>query len=225
MKIRHGIILSISALIAAGAGIWMGQQSTDNSQIAIKPDAIQGAIYPAAKVIKDFSLVNQNAETITKASFINKWSLIFVGYTHCPDVCPTTMAVMNQVSEIMQQQSIQPPRIVFLSIDPERDTVELLKPYVTYFNKDFIGLTGSIEEVTKLSIQLNAVFRKSSGSPGSSDSSGEISKTNYLMDHSSALMLINPEGNLQSILTAPHTPGNIIESIIKSQAYFKAIHK
>ena len=222
MKIRHGIILSISALIAAGAGIWMGQQSTDNSQIDIKPDAIQGAIYPAAKVINDFSLVNQNSEKITKTSFINKWSLIFVGYTHCQDVCPTTMAVMNQVSEIMQQQSIQPPRIVFLSIDPERDTAELLKPYVTYFNKNFIGLTGSIEEVTKLSIQLNAVFRKSPGSPGSS---GEISKDNYLMDHSSALMLINPDGNLQSILTAPHTPGSIIESIIKSQAYFKAIHK
>ncbi|RDH83823.1 MAG: hypothetical protein DIZ80_06705 [endosymbiont of Galathealinum brachiosum] len=218
MKKQQSIILAISALIAASAGIWMGQQNPDTQLPRIKPAAIQGAIYPAAKTINDFSLVNQHSEKITKDNFIDHWSLIFVGYTHCPDICPTTMTVMNQVSEFMQQQKIQPPRIVFLSIDPLRDTSESLKSYVTYFNKDFIGLTGSVEEVTKLSKQLNAVFRKSPGA------SGEISNDDYLMDHSSALMLINPQGNLQSILTAPHTPGNIIESIIKSQAYYKGTH-
>ena len=218
MKKSQTIILVVSALIAATAGIWMGQQSSYDSQVDIKPASIQGAIYPKAKILSDFSLIDQNSKKITRSDFINHWSLIFVGYTHCPDVCPTTMTVMNQVNEFMQQQQIQPPRIVFLSIDPERDTAEILKSYVAYFNEDFIGLTGSIDEVSKLSQQLNAVFRKAAGA------SGQITDEDYLMDHSSALMLINPEGNLQSILTAPHTPANIIDSIIKSQVYFEAMH-
>ena len=217
MKKSQTIILVVSALIAATAGIWMGQQSSYDSQVDIKPASIQGAIYPKAKILSDFSLIDQNSKKITRSDFINHWSLIFVGYTHCPDVCPTTMTVMNQVNEFMQQQQIQPPRIVFLSIDPERDTAEILKSYVAYFNEDFIGLTGSIDEVSKLSQQLNAVFRKAAGA------SGQITDEDYLMDHSSALMLINPEGNLQSILTAPHTPANIIDSIIKSQAYFEGM--
>ncbi len=219
MKKNQIVILIIFALIAASAGIWLGQQTTGSSQTHLKPASIQGAIYPEAKVISDFSLIDQQSRQITKDSFLNHWSLIFVGYTHCPDICPTTMSVMNQVSEFMQEQQIQPPDIVFLSIDPARDTPDTLNSYVAYFNKDFIGLTGSVDAVSQLSKELNAVFRKAPGT------SGQITNDDYLMDHSSALMLVNPEGNLQSILTAPHTPGNIIESIIKSQDYYQEHRK
>ncbi|MCW8935070.1 MAG: SCO family protein [Gammaproteobacteria bacterium] len=217
MKKSHILILFIAAVFAATSGIWMAKQTSDDSSVSIKPEVIQGAIYPNAKNIKDFNLINHRSENITKENFKNHWSLIFVGYTHCPDICPTTMAVMTQVSEFMQKQQIKPPEIVFLSIDPERDTADILNSYVTYFNKDFIGLTGDVEEITQLSAQLNAVFRKAPGL------SGQITDEDYLMDHSSALMLINPHGNLQSILTAPHTPANMIDSILKSQAYFQQI--
>ena len=217
MKKSHIIILFIAAVLAAAIGIWMGKQTSSNSTVSIKPDSIQGAIYPKAKQIKSFNLINHRSENITKEDFKHHWSLIFVGYTHCPDICPTTMTVMTQVSEFMQKQNIKPPEIVFLSVDPERDTADILHSYVTYFNKGFIGITGEVEEIKQLSAQLNAVFRKAPGL------SGEITDKDYLMDHSSALMLINPHGNLQSILTAPHTPANVIESIIKSQAYFQKI--
>lgn len=215
MKKTHFLILLIAAVLAAAIGIWMGKQTSSDSSVSIKPDSIQGAIYPRAKEIKAFNLINHRSENITKDNFKNHWSLIFVGYTHCPDICPTTMTVMTQVSEFMQKQQIKPPEIVFLSIDPERDTADILNSYVTYFNKDFIGLTGEIAEVKQVSAQLNAVFRKAPGL------SGEITDKDYLMDHSSALMLMNPDGNLQSILTAPHTPANVIESIIKSQVYYQ----
>jgi len=217
MKKSHSLILIIAAVVAGFAGIWMGKNTTDDTLVSIKPDTIQGAIYPKAKFIKEFNLINHRTEVVTKENFRNKWSLIFVGYTHCPDICPTTMTVMNQVSEFMMKQKMQPPKIVFLSIDPERDTADILSSYVTYFNKDFIGLGGTLAEVEQFSQQLSAVFRKAPGL------SGEITDTDYLMDHSSALMLINPDGNLQSILTAPHTPANVIESIIKSQAYFQKV--
>jgi len=217
MKKSHILILFVAAVLAASTGIWMGKNTSDENTVSIKPDVIQGAIYPKAKFIKEFKLTNHRSEVVTKQNFLNQWSLVFVGYTHCPDICPTTMTVMNQVSEFMKKQHMQPPSIVFLSIDPERDTTDILNSYVAYFNKDFTGLTGALSEVEQLSQQLNAVFRKAPGL------SGEITDKDYLMDHSSALMLINPDGNLQSILTAPHTPANIIESIIKSQTYYQAL--
>lgn len=215
MKNISTYALILVAIIAMALGIWLGQSTDNNSEKSIKPERIQGAIYPRAKIINDFSLLNQLNEKTTKSSLLNHWSLIFVGYTQCPDICPTTLSVMAEVVQQMQNNDIQPPDIIFLSVDPERDTVDLLKPYVEYFNKAFIGLTGSLEEINELSQQLNAVFRKAPGS------SGKITASDYLMDHSSALMLVNPQGNLQAILTAPHLPGTIIESIIKSQAYYE----
>ena len=209
------ITIILSALIAMAGGIWLGQ-STEVERGDLKPAIIQGAIYPQAKHIERFELQNQLVETVTKSDFLNHWSLIFVGYTNCPDICPTTLSVMNQVKEYLTEQKIQAPKIVFLSIDPERDTPLHIKRYVEYFDKDFTGLTGTQAQITQISQNLNAVFRKAPGADG------EISEDNYLMDHSSALMLINPQGNLQSILTAPHLPGTIIESIIQSKAYYEA---
>lgn len=207
------ILMFLAALIAMAAGLWLGQS---DDQASIKPEAIQGAIYPVAKSLKDFELLDQHSNKVTKAIFENQWSLIFVGYTHCPDVCPTTLNVLNQVDGFMREQKIQPPQIVFLSIDPLRDTPEVMKPYVEYFNKAFIGLTGEVDEIKLLTQQLNAVYRKAVGA------SGDINNNDYLMDHSSALMLVNPNGDLQSILTAPHTPANIIDSILKTRAYVEA---
>lgn len=207
------IVASILALIA---GIWLAQNDIQQTS-GIKPVAIQGAIYPKAKQIQAFEIKNHLNETFTKDNLLNDWSLVFVGYTHCPDICPTTMAVMDQIHGYMKEQQLAPPQIVFLSIDPERDTPELIREYVQYFNPEFIGLTGSKLEISRLSAQLNAVYKKAPGL------SGKITDDDYLMDHSSALMLINPDGDLQSILTAPHLPGTIIESIIRSQTYYDAI--
>ncbi len=208
-------VFVLVAVIAVIAGVWLGQET--NHEPVLKPPVIQGAIYPQAKVLNDFEITNHLSQRLTKDDFKNHWSLFFVGYTHCPDICPTTMAVMTQVSEYMREQEMPPPQIVFLSIDPKRDTVQLLKQYVEYFDKDFVGLTGTEAQVQALSIQLNAVYRKAPGS------SGKMTEDDYLMDHSSALMLLNPDGNLQSILTAPHLPGIIIESIIQSQAYYDVL--
>ncbi len=206
------------AVIALAGGALLSQlfnqKTTD-----LKPPPIQGAIYPAAKTLSHFELLTHNNAKGDLELFRNNWSLVFVGYTHCPDICPTTMAVMNQVSGYMKDENIKPPQFVFLSIDPERDTVSVLKDYVEYFNKEFVGLTGDKKQIDKLTHQLNAVYQKAPGM------SGKITDDEYLMDHSSALMLINPEAKLQSILTAPHTPGIIIESILASQTYYEVIRE
>ncbi|VAW68107.1 Cytochrome oxidase biogenesis protein Sco1/SenC/PrrC, thiol-disulfide reductase involved in Cu(I) insertion into CoxII Cu(A) center [hydrothermal vent metagenome] len=204
-------------LFAVAAGAWLG--TTQKTPAPLKPDRIQGAIYPTAKELKGFELQDQHKQKFSREDLLHHWSLIFVGYTHCPDVCPTTLAIMSKIDKIMREQDLQPPQIIFLTIDPERDTSEVIKPYIEYFNQNFIGLTGPLDEISRFTLQLNAVFRKSAGA------GGEITADNYLMDHSSALMLINPDGDLQSILTAPHSPGIVLESILKSQTYYEFNHK
>ena len=130
-KSQNSTLLIITAIIAMLGGLWLANINQPKETIA---PVIQGAIYPTAKVIKPFSLTNHSGEAFTENSFKQHWSLIFVGYTQCPDICPTTLGLMAEVHNEMTRQNIKPPEIIFLSIDPERDTVELMKQYVEYFN-------------------------------------------------------------------------------------------
>lgn len=212
------IIFMLAAIAALTAGIWMGA-NTPNSNASHKAAEIQGVILPRAKPIQDFALIDQNKQAFTLNNLKNKWSLIFIGYTHCPDVCPTALSTLKQVSQLMQAQKLQTPQIIFISVDPERDTPDILAEYVNYFNKDFIGLTGTLEELKKLTTQLSVSFAKAPGA------SGDISQDDYLMDHSSSFMLINPQGKLQSFITAPHTTANVIYAIQNSQIYFQQTQK
>ena len=207
------ILIAITAMVV---GLWLAKVTqTPEPQVAVNTPDIQGVIYPAPREILPFKLIDHNGTTFTQEKFKNKWHLIFVGYTHCPDICPTTLALMTTVYEAMQANNQNAPNITFLSVDPDRDTVDKLKQYVEYFNPVFTGLTGDIAEINKLSRNLNAVYMKAPGL------SGVITEDDYLIDHSSALMLINPRGQLQSMLTAPHSPMKVIESILKSQEHFK----
>jgi len=207
------LLLVVVAIVAMSAGLWLAQ-STNTNEALLSAPRIQGAIYPTEKIIKPFKLVNHLGNKFTNEDLTGHWSIVFVGYTHCPDICPTTLTLMSEVHRELSSQKINPPHVIFLTIDPERDTPEIMNSYIEYFNAEFTGLTGLPENIEKFTKNLNAVYRKAPGL------GGEISKDDYLMDHSSALMLINPRGNLQSILTAPHTLGNIIDSFIKSRAYY-----
>lgn len=211
---QNRLLLIVIAIIAMAGGLWLAQE---NPPAQANTPRIQGAIYPNAKSVDTFSLVDQNNQVFNKESLQGQWSLLFVGYTLCPDICPTTLTLMSEVYWELKDQGLQPPTIIFLSIDPQRDTADVIKKYVTYFNKNFIGLTGDPAQIDKLTRNLNAVYRKAPGL------NGEITDDDYLMDHSSALMLINPDGDLQSILTAPHSIRGVIDSLLKSQSYYEAL--
>ena len=205
------LLLIVSAVIALSAGVWFG---FDSSKPAAIPK-IQGIILPFAKTLNEFNLTDHKNNTFTLNDLKNKWSLLFIGYTHCPDVCPTTLNTVKQAHNLMKEQNITPPQMVFISIDPERDTAERLAEYVSYFNKDFIGVTGELKNLEALASNLSVFFKKSAGA------SGDINADDYLMDHSASLILVNPEGSVTSYLSAPHSPMNIIDSIVRSQEYYK----
>ena len=209
------LLLVVSAVVAMSAGLWLAK-STNTKEVSLSAPRIQGAIYPTEKLIKPFKLVNHLGNAFSNENLIGHWSIVFVGYTHCPDICPTTLGLMSEVYSELSLQKMDPTHVIFLTIDPERDTPKVMNSYIEYFNAEFIGLTGTLANIEKFTKNLNAVYRKAPGL------GGEITKDDYLMDHSSALILINPQGNLQSILTAPHTLGNVIDSIIKSRAYYSS---
>lgn len=132
--------------------------------------------------VKQFELVNTVGETVTPADLAGEWSLLFFGFTRCPDVCPTTLIDMGQVLEELGPESerLQP---VFISVDPDWDTPERVATYMENFDPRIMGLTGSMEQVRQAAKNYGVFFRKV-----------PLENGGYTIDHSAALYLLNPEG-------------------------------
>lgn len=205
------LVLAAFAMIA---GIWLGSSSDNQTSTKLVPDPIQGVILPTAKTIHPFELFDHNQHSFTVNELKGRWSVLFIGYTQCPDVCPAALSVLKQVHLMMSEQKLISPEIIFISVDPERDTYPLLAKYVRYFNKDFIGVTGDMKQLKNITQQLSVIFVKAPGS------SGDLNNSDYLMDHSSSFLLINPDAKLQSFLSAPHDAVKIMESIKRSQDFY-----
>jgi protein SCO1/2 len=129
-----------------------------------------------------FSLVDQNGATRTEKDFAGRHTLVFFGFTHCPDVCPTTLAVIQAA---LEQSGAGPERItpIFITVDPERDTPDIVKSYMSAFGSRFVGLTGSPEAVKKAAAAYRVYYQKRPTEGG-----------DYAMDHSSIIYLMGPDG-------------------------------
>ena len=124
-------------------------------------EEVSATVLRDAKPLPKFVLEDHFGNGFTNKNLKNQWSLVFFGYTHCPDICPTTLSLLNQVDQVLKKESdIDKPRIIFISVDPERDTIEQLTDYVTYFNPEFIGVTGSMENLQVLTKSLGIAFGK-----------------------------------------------------------------
>lgn len=167
------------ALLALAAGIWFGVQF-DRSY---EPQILR--LYPQARPLAPFELRDQSDQPFTDADFKGYWSFVFFGFTYCPDVCPTTMALFDRMAKQMPESLRADTRFVLVSVDPERDTPAKLADYVGWFNSDFIGVTGEREALNELTRQLGVVYMKVP-LPGSSDG--------YTVDHTAKIFLINPRG-------------------------------
>lgn len=209
------LMLAVAAAVAIAAGVWIGTVTqSDKNTHTLQPPLVQGAIFNQPRPVTHFELVTSNNTPFTIDKLKGHWNLIFVGYTNCPDVCPTTLNVLSQVVGLMEEQGLAPPRVIFISIDPERDKPEMIDEYVKYFDSKFIGLTGSQQQLDEVARELSVVYAKAPGADGS------MTADNYLMDHSSSIIMLNPDAQVQAIYTAPHTPMKIIDAIVKTQVYY-----
>lgn len=140
----------------------------------------------------DFELVDHKGESFVREDLIGKWTLLFPAFTLCPDICPTTLATLNRLYTALDEDEQRVLQVVLLTIDPERDTPELLDAYVPYFNPEFSGLTGSPAQILNLATQLNVVYSKV-----------PLGDDNYTMDHSSNVVIINPRGDYHGYFRPP----------------------
>jgi len=141
--------------------------------------------------IGEFALLDHHGKPFNAASLEGHWSLVFFGFTNCPDVCPTTMAFLNNFMASLEGTESEDTQVVMVSVDPGRDTVAKLAEYVPYFNPKFIGVTGEFLDIHRFATALNAPFRK----VGAGD--------NYQVDHSANVVLINPRGDYHGFFKAP----------------------
>ena len=227
MSIKNKSLVVITAVIAMSAGFWLSLLlQGDNEEILenVKEQAneralaearknfspIQGTILSPARKIAVPALVKDDGSVFTLDDLTGQWNLLFFGYTHCPDICPTTMGVVAQARKIAIANNHLFPQVFFVSVDPERDKVEMLAEYLQYFDKDFIGVTGDKDLIKALTLQMSVVYMimplDDNLKAGSADSA-------YLIDHSAALLLLNPEGKLVAFFNPPHDPKTILKDI------------
>lgn len=150
-------------------------------------------VFEQPRRLEPFQLLDHHGQAFTRESLQGHWTLVFFGFTYCPDICPTTMALLNQFMQKLEGlPEAQDTRVVMVSVDPARDTVEQLAQYVPYFNPDFLGVTGEFLDIHRFATNLNTPFRKVPGQ-------GE----DYQVDHSANIVLINPRGDYHGFFRAP----------------------
>jgi protein SCO1/2 len=169
-------LLGVWIAVLLGAASWIGWDAYQGKQPAIGGP---------------FTLVDQDGRTVTSDSLKGKPTLIYFGYTYCPDVCPTSLLLMETAIEKLGPDAAKKVNMVFITIDPERDTPKLLKGYVENFGPTFIGLTGPQEQVAAAARAYRVYYQKVPGKDGAP----------YLMDHSSIVYLLDRNGRFVTHFT------------------------
>ncbi len=155
------------------------------------PPELHGIQLESPRVAEDFTLPTSTGETMSLSDFRGKYVVVFFGYTYCPDACPTTLNDLQQMTKAMTPEQVENTQVVMISVDPERDTPQQLATYLDYFDPNFIGMTGTVQEIQPIASQFGIFFERQPGSEN----------TGYLVDHSSAVTLIDPEGRVRMIFT------------------------
>ncbi len=152
-------------------------------------------------------------QSFTNETLEGEWTLMFFGFTFCPDVCPATLAHMGHMMKALRNQSPELAarvNVVLVSVDPKRDSPEKLDGYVRFFDEDFIGVTGDPANLQALAQQLNVAY----------EFVGDMTSNDYLIEHSSHVVLINPKGDYQGILKPPFRAAQLAEALLQVDQAF-----
>jgi protein SCO1/2 len=166
-----------------------------------------------------FELVNTQGETVTRADFAGRYRLVYFGFTYCPDVCPSSLMDMTRaLDRLAERAPAKAERVVpiFITIDPQRDTVEVMRNYVENFHPRLVGLTGSEQQVKAAADAYRVYYEKVSPQQYyDSDAAAESSDADYLMAHSSYMLLMGPGGEYMTNFKYTATPADIADGLMK----------
>jgi len=192
---QRGIRMTVLAIVSVGVILVAGffYAATRARMMTAEELKSQGAyLYENPRMLPNFSLLNDRGETLTPISLEGKWSLVFFGFTYCPDVCPTTLAQLKAFYQELTPEVQADTQIWLASVDPARDTPEQLHSYLDFFHPAFRGITGDFLEIHRFATSLNIPFTKVPGGG-----------SNYQVEHSANVALINPKGHSVGFFKAP----------------------
>lgn len=213
-KWKLALLLVIALAITAFAAWKMSRD-----QVVRAPADIEDYLFWQARELTEFKLSAAD-RAVGLNDLKGKWSFIFFGYTFCPDVCPVTLSTLGRAFKLLEAKPEVAPEIqgIFISVDPKRDTPQLLKEYATYFNKKFIGVTGSTAELDAFSRQMSVMYTIHAKEPGKGDD-------NYLVSHNSTIFVVDPQGRIYGRFPPPQTPEEIAEIFLKMRAFYNETGK
>lgn len=205
---KHIVILTATLVAAVAIGIALANVTKNFPTQQLQAELQTATLYPDDfRPLAAFRLVDHNGQPFDNSRLTGRWSLLFFGFIYCPDICPLTMQILQDVDKELSAsgQSINDPQIIFVSVDPERDTVESLRQYVSHFHPDFIGVSGNHENLQALTRSLG-VFYTRADNPQHPD--------RYQVDHSAALFLLDPAGKIRALFSAPHKARAIADDLL-----------
>jgi len=194
-------LASVLVAIALVGGAWFFMRATMNP----------GAQPQFATVLRpplelpDFALIDQEGESFTRKSLEDNWNLLFFGFSNCPDICPATLQLLVAARSRLAVEGLpesELPGIVLIGVDPERDRPEVLESYVANFGPNIVALTGDLSEIQKLSGRLGIYHAKSSVHHGG-----------YSVDHTSAVLVINPNAQFHALFSAPYSVDDLAHDL------------
>lgn len=186
-------------------GLWSWQQWVKTTASIGQNQWAAATVLPAGRGVPDVDLIDQDGKAFNISKLQGDWNLLFFGFTNCPDICPNTLALLKSVNESLTSEQRKPLQMVFISVDPRRDTPEKLRAYVRYFDPDMLGVTGDIAALQKLTSGLYLPYAISEP-----DAQGH-----YNVDHSGSLVLINPKGDVRAYFSAPHQLDAVLKDLHK----------
>ncbi len=204
MTNQQRILVILAIAIALAAGLWVGQRqflapASGPTAIPGQPQTQAALLYPVPRQIPAFELMRADGSPFTNADLAGHWTLAFFGFTHCPDICPDTLARMAEVrKQLARRDAADAVTMLFVSVDPARDSGEVIQRYVAFFDPAIVGVTGEPAKLDVLTNALGIVHRKV-----------ELQGGGYTIDHSSQLVLLDPEGRQAGIFRPPFDPAKL----------------
>lgn len=194
---RQIVVAGIAfALIALLFGMWSRHNlNADAAQSKTPPQLQNGTLFPTPRQIKPFQLKDaSNGAPFTNKQLKQNWSLLYFGFTNCATLCPQTLSTLNQVyKNLIEAHASDLPQVIFISIDPERDSLPRIKQYVSSFNKNFKGISGTEKQLDAMTKEFNILYSKENPNHAK----------DYQIDHSGVVLLIDPQGNLAGLFSPP----------------------
>jgi protein SCO1/2 len=200
-------------------------------QRAKAPETESAFVLPEAATITDFNLAQLEQGRYDMEDARGKWSLLFFGYTHCPDVCPTELFMLAEMMRGINSNTeveIESPQVVFVSVDPQRDNLKHLQEYVAFYHPGFVGVTGEQSTIDRLCKSMGVFYERVYHRNGKQlilDESEPVPaglENSYLINHSASIFLLNPAGKLHAIFTSPHDPNTMIRDLAAIQAGWRS---